>query len=424
MRDYLIRRLLLMIPTLLGVTFVVFLITRITPGGPMEKALQAAMVKATSGSGGAGARDGGGALSEEQKQRMSEYFGQDVPFLRAWATWLGVWPREVDKIRESAPAGTATPLTLRRLLPRDQWRGNNAFETIPALVTTDERLVHKDTNAPIPDWRLRFETTDGLRRAVVYRHRFSGIIHGNFGLSTRYNEDVLHLIGGRLPVSCFYAAATVILVYLICIPLGILKAIKHRTTVDHLSSALIFAGYAIPGFAMASLLVVFMAGRLGWFPIGGFVSENFSALSFGGKITDLLHHAVLPLFCYLIGEFAMLTMLMKNNLMDNLAADYVRTAVAKGNSFRRAVFAHAVRNSIIPVMTTVGQRVVLFVSGSILIEKIFDIDGFGLLSFSAIIDRDYMLIMAIFTLTALVTMIGNVLSDFLVAAVDPRIRFD
>ncbi len=133
--------------------------------------------------------------------------------------------------------------------------------------------------------------------------------------------------------------------YAVCIPLGILKAIKHRTWVDTSTSVLIFMGYAVPGYVLGALLVVFLAARLHWFPMGGFVSGNFAGLGSAAKILDLLHHSVLPLLCYLVGSFAFVTLLMKNQLMDNLAADYMRTAIAKGVSYRQSVLRHALRNS-------------------------------------------------------------------------------
>jgi microcin C transport system permease protein len=214
-----------------------------------------------------------------------------------------------------------------------------------------------------------------------------------------------------------------ILTYAICIPLGVLKAIRHRTTLDTVSSILVFIGYAIPGYVLGAILVVYLGSRLGWFPIMGFVSPEFPTLSFWGKVRDLAHHSVLPLICYMISAFALLTMLMKNNLMDNLAADYVRTAAAKGLSWRNAVFRHAFRNSIIPIATTFGQNITLLVSGSILIEKIFDIDGFGLLSYNAVLERDYIVVMGTLTFAAFLMLIGNIISDVLVALVDPRVSF-
>jgi microcin C transport system permease protein len=217
---------------------------------------------------------------------------------------------------------------------------------------------------------------------------------------------------------------TLVITYAVCIPLGIVKAIGHRTAIDSLSSILVFIGYAIPGYVLGALMVVYLAAKLGWFPLGGFTSFDFEDLSFFGKILDFLHHAALPVFCYLVGSFAFLTLLMKNNLMENLAADYVRTAMAKGNSFRTAVFRHALRNSLIPIATNFGQNILLLVGGSFLIETIFDIDGFGLLGITSILDRDYPVVMGVLTLSALLLLLGNIISDMIVAFVDPRVRFN
>jgi microcin C transport system permease protein len=219
------------------------------------------------------------------------------------------------------------------------------------------------------------------------------------------------VIRDRFPVSLYYGLVTLVITYIVCIPLGVLKAIKHKTVVDNVSSILIFVGYAIPGYALGSLLLLYFSVRLEWFPMGGFVSLSFEEKDVIGKTMDL------------IGSFALVTLLLKNHLMDNLASDYIRTAIAKGVSFRQAVTRHAMRNSMIPIATTFGQNIVLLVSGSFLIETIFDIDGFGLLGLTAILDRDYPVVMGIVLLTSFLLLIGNIISDILVALVDPRIRF-
>ncbi len=417
MRDYFIRRFLLIIPTLIGATLVVFFITRITPGGPLEAAM-----RKTASVEGRGMKDAGGSLSEEQKQEQAAYYGFDRPFLPAYLAWLGVIPRELDKRYVKFEKGKdETEITLQMLLPRAEWKPNNAYRITQAKVTRTGELHGEDATA-LNAWHTRPEPDK--ERVQVYRSEISGLLQGDLGISTRYNEYVWNMIVERMPVSIFYGLATFLMTYLICIPLGILKAIKHRTMIDNVSSVLIFVGYAIPGFVLASMLVVYLAARLGWFPMGGFVSVNFADLGFSAKIWDLLHHAFLPLVCYMVGAFAFTTMLMKNNLMDNLAADYVRTAVAKGASYRRSVLVHALRNSMIPLATTLGHIVSIFVTGSMLIELIFEIHGFGLLSYTSILDRDYPLVMGILVVDVLALMLGNILSDFLVALTDPRIRFE
>lgn len=417
MRDYFIRRFLLIIPTLLGATVVVFFLTRITPGGPMEKAMQQALAMGEK----AGSRDAGGSLSEEQKEQLAAYYGFDKPFFPAYCIWLGIMPREENKQwvkfeekKESAP------VTLKRLLPRSEWKVNNAYRVTQATVSRAGKLSASDANE-LQGWKTRPEPE--RNRVAIFRPTLNGILQGNFNVSTSYNLPVMQMILSKMPVSVFYGLLTFIMTYAVCIPLGIVKAIRHRTVLDNVTSVLIFIGYAIPGFLIGSLMVVYLAARLGWFPTEGFTSDNFDSLGFLGKVGDILHHAVLPLICYMVGNFALMTMMMKNNLMDNLAADYVRTAVAKGASPRRAVLGHALRNSLIPIATTLGNITLIFVSGSILIERIFQIDGFGLLTIQSIDDRDYPLVMGILTLEVVLIMVGNILSDFFVALTDPRVRF-
>jgi microcin C transport system permease protein len=418
MTAYFARRFLLILPTLIGATMVVFFITRVTPGGPLEAALRQAAAQ----QGERGMKDAGASLSEEQKEEMAAYYGFDRPFFPAYLAWLGVLPKEGDKqFIKFEKDKLEMPVTLQALLPREQWKANNAYRITQAKVTRDGKLSADDAGG-VKAWRTRVEMEK--ERVQVFRPKFDGLLQGNLGISTRYNEYVWDMIRERMPVSIFYGLVTFIISYLVCIPLGILKAIKHRTVLDNASSILIFVGYAIPGFVLASVLVVYLAARLNWFPTGGFVSENFASLTVGGKAWDVMHHAVLPLICYMVGSFAFMTMLVKNNLMDNLAADYVRTAVAKGAGFKRAVLVHALRNSLIPLATTLGHIVSIFVAGSTLIELIFEINGFGLLGYYSVLDRDYPLVMGILVIQVILLMVGNILSDFFVALTDPRIRFE
>ena len=338
MRDYFIRRFILIPPTLLGITLIVFMITLIVPGGPLERAImESQQAEMSSGRSQAGGQNM--ALSKEQLAELKAYYGFDKPAIVSYVHWIGK------------------------------------------------------------------------------------VVQGDLGRSYRYNEPVWDVIRDRFPVSLYYGLITLVLTYAISIPLGILKAIKHRTVVDNVSSIFIFMGYAVPGYVLGALLLLLFAARLEWFPMGGFTSYEFDDLSSGGKAFDLVHHSVLPLICYLVGSFAVTTMLMKNHLLDNLAADYIRTAIAKGVSFKQAVLRHALRNSLIPIATTFGQNITLLVSGSFLIETIFDINGFGLLGLSSIFDRDYPVVMGIIFLASLLLLIGNIISDALVAMIDPRISF-
>jgi len=189
------------------------------------------------------------------------------------------------------------------------------------------------------------------------------------------------------------------------------------------SSGLVFFGYAIPSYVVGIALLTFFASQLEWFPLGGFASNNFDQLGPSEKAIDIGYHAILPLLSYMAGSFAVTTFMMKNSLMDNLAADYVRTAIAKGLTFRQAVTKHALRNSLIPIATSFGNNISLILTGSFLIERIFNIDGFGLLGFESLVERDYPVVMGILVISSLLFLVGNILSDICVALVDPRVKF-
>ena len=165
------------------------------------------------------------------------------------------------------------------------------------------------------------------------------------------------------------------------------------------------------------------AGEDHVFPLHGWRSPNFSELSFLGKIKDQLHHAFLPILCYMVGSFATMTVLMKNSLMENLSQDYVRTAFAKGLSEKRVIFFHAVRNSLIPLATGIGGLIGVLLAGNYLIEKTFGIDGIGLLGLNALLDKDYNIIMGFLAISTSIRLIGNLISDLTYALIDPRIRF-
>lgn len=429
MAAYFIRRLLLIPPTLVGMTLAVFALIQFTPGGRLEIALMEARMK----EGGRSTNLQSSGLTPGQILKLEEQFGHDKPFLVAYLSWLGAVPRETNRSRaEFAPdaaetevkiPGTAEVVTVKRLADDQAGivvkEGFDAGSWRARIVTPEEQLRR---------WRKRNpgQELDAPQPylAILFQPKFSGLLQGNLGDSTRYSEPVWEMMKRRFPISIFFGVVSLLLTYLVCVPLGVLKAIKHRTVLDNVTSLLIFTGYAIPGFVLGVFLVVVFAARLGWFPLEGFVSADFADLSLWGKVKDLAHHAFLPLVCYMVGSFASLTMLVKNNLMDQLAADYVRTAVAKGLDFKRAVFGHALRNAFIPAAATMGQALTLVVGGSFLIERIFDIDGFGLMGFNALLERDSAIIMGTVTIGGLLLMLGNVLSDLITARLDPRIRFE
>lgn len=343
MTAYFIRRLLLIIPTFIGITIMVFAITRLVPGGPVERIIEQARRMSIEGD-----RTAGGGLHGERRQPLSE--------------------NQIDE--------------LKRYYGFDK----------PVLVS--------------------------------YLHWLKAVLSGDLGTSTRYYDPVWEMIRDRIPISLYFGGISLLLVYGICIPLGVAKAIRHQTAFDNITSTLVFIGYAVPGWVVGVLLLVLLAGRLDLFPLGGFVSDGFKDLAFTGKVADLVRHTTLPLVAYMTGSFTVMTFLMKNTLLDNLAADYVRTAMAKGLSFKGAAFGHALRNSLIPIATSFGNNVSIVLSGSFLIEKVFNIDGMGLLGYESVVERDYPVVMGILAVSSLLFMIGNILSDMCVALVDPRVRFE
>ncbi|MFZ5572615.1 MAG: ABC transporter permease subunit [Thermodesulfobacteriota bacterium] len=241
------------------------------------------------------------------------------------------------------------------------------------------------------------------------------------------NKTAWQLIKERFRVSLIFGITGFVLSYLVCIPLGILKALRHEQLFDLLTSVAVFVGYAIPAFAFGMVLKMFFCGTVDslWdiFPVAGFHSDNFDSFSRWQQVKDIFMHMFLPVLCYVIGNFAILTFLMKNSLLDQIGKDYVRAVVARGGSFSRAVWGHALRNAMIPIATGFGSILTVMFAGSVIIEQVFEIPGMGLLSLEAIVGRDYPVFMGILSLTAILGLLGNILSDFLYVLIDPRINF-
>jgi microcin C transport system permease protein len=247
----------------------------------------------------------------------------------------------------------------------------------------------------------------------------------DFGESFTYEEPATDIIISKFPVSMQFGIISLLLTYLICIPLGIFKAVKHGSKIDLISSVFLSALYSIPGFMLAILLLVFFSGGdfFEWFPLGGLVSDSYEDLTFFEQIKDRIWHFVLPLISYMIGNFTVLTILMKNSLLDEVKKDYVRTARAKGLSEKVVYLKHAARNALIPIVTGLGGFLAFFLAGSLLIEKIFELDGIGLMGFEAIMQRDYNIIMALIFIQSFLMLVGNLISDLAYIVVDPRIDF-
>jgi microcin C transport system permease protein len=248
----------------------------------------------------------------------------------------------------------------------------------------------------------------------------------DFGESFTYEEPVIDVIVTKFPVSLQFGVVSLILSYLVCVVLGVIKAVKHGSAFDYFTSFILFITYSIPSFMLAILLIVYFAGGsfYNWFPIGELYSDNYQTLTLWGKIADRVHHFILPLICYMIGSFTVLTMLMKNSLLDEVKKDYIRTARAKGVSEKAVYLKHALRNALIPIVTGIGGFLSVFFAGSLLLESIFQLDGMGLLGYKSLLQRDYNVIMGLIFIQSLLLLLGNLLSDLAYVVVDPRINFE
>ena len=280
------------------------------------------------------------------------------------------------------------------------------------------------------EMRKNLEKSFGFDKPLPGRY-WNWLVRDRCGLRARSiqytDRTAWELVSSRIPVSLWFGVPGFFLAYLICIPLGIAKAVRRGTAFDLASSALVFAGYAIPAFALGMSLRTLLCGASDafWdvFPLGGFESDGFASLPLRAKIADRVSHMVLPVVCYTAGSFAMLTLLVKNSLLDQLGADYVRTVLARGATLRRAVWRHALRNALVPVATGFGGVLAVFFAGSVVIESVFDIPGMGKLSLEALETRDYPVFLGLLSVTSILGLAGQLLSDLAYVAIDPRVRF-
>ena len=338
---YLVRRLLIMIPTFFGITVLSFVIINLAPGGPIEQKIQAMRFGgAMQGEGGGGAK-GEVGVNEEVIEALKKQYGFDKPIHVRYGIWL------------------------------------------------------------------------------------KNIAQLDFGESFVYEEPVMDIIKQKFPVSLQFGVVSLVLIYLISIPLGMMKAIRAGSTFDYVSGIILYFFYAVPPLILGIFLITFFAGGsyYNWFPIGGLQSDDYESLSTMGQIWDRIHHFILPLICYMIGGFTELTILMRNSMLDVIKMDYVRTARAKGLSEKIVNYKHALRNALIPIATGVGGFFGVFLAGSLIIETVFQLNGIGLLSYQSIMQRDYNVIMAMIFLSSLVLMFGRLFSDIIYMLVDPRIDF-
>ncbi|HHQ69106.1 MAG TPA: microcin C ABC transporter permease YejB [Halothiobacillaceae bacterium] len=249
----------------------------------------------------------------------------------------------------------------------------------------------------------------------------------DLGESYFYQRGVGELIVEKLPVSVSLGIWTFLITYAVSIPLGIAKAVRDGTRFDSITSTIILVGYAIPGFVLGLVLLVLFGGGSFWqiFPLRGLTSDNFEDLSLIGKVLDYFWHLVLPITAMVVGNFAVMTMLTKNSFLEEIRKQYVLTARAKGLPQRYILYRHVFRNALIPIVTGFPAAfIAAFFTGSLLIETIFSLDGLGLLSYNAVMQRDYPVVLGTLYVFSLIGLFGKLLSDLVYVWVDPRIHFE
>lgn len=370
MAAYIVRRLLLMIPTLLGIMLVSFIIIQFAPGGPVERIvaqLTGTDVSATARIGGSQGGDFGTGEAANQNSGSS--------------------------------AGSSSS---------SKYRGAQGLD---------------------PEFIKQLEKQFGFDKPAHERFLLMLGNYLTFDFGTSYFRDVsvIELIIEKMPVSISLGLWMTLLSYGISIPLGIRKAIQDGSSFDVWTSGVIVVGYAIPGFLFAVLLIVLFAGGtfLDWFPLRGLTSDDWSELSWPARIVDYFWHLTLPLIAMALSAFATTTFLTKNSFLDEIKKQYVITAHAKGLTERQVLYRHVFRNAMLIIIAGFpGAFLSAFFAGSLLIETIFSLDGLGLLSFESIVNRDYPVVFATLYIFSLIGLITSLISDLTYTWVDPRIDFE
>lgn len=364
MTAYILRRLFLIIPTLLGILLLNFLIVQAAPGGPVEKLVL--------------------QLTSDAADATSRLSGPSSDF--------GGSPGQMQALQQQT-AGL---------------RGMRGLD--PELIADIERMYGFDKP---PHERF-------LKMLVDY-------VSLDFGTSFFRDEPVIDLIIDKLPVSISLGLWTTLLVYFISIPLGVRKAVKDGTRFDIWTSTAIIIGQAIPGFLFAILLIILFAGGSywQWFPLRGLISDNWDELSLVDKVIDYFWHITLPILAMVISGFAGLTLLTKNSFIEEIGKLYVLTARAKGLSERRILYGHVFRNAMLIIIAGVpGALLGILFTSALLIEVIFSLDGLGLLGFEAAINRDYPVMFGTLFIFTLIGLVFKLIGDLTYVMVDPRIDFE
>jgi len=483
MRAYLLRRLLIMIPTFFGISLIVFLVLNLAPGRPGAQA---------DGDVASSAR---GEQTQDSYRLFREQFDLDKPVLLNTRPWLATAEvrHDVEVAAETAPAsiveriavqdrladlGTYAVPHLMAILDAAEAEGDarlrdtvvfflwqsaprrlvNPFDPTPspALRAHNDEVARErarlarlrypfdapeaDKRAVIAAWR---EWYDGAKGRFEYRpsdkirilltdtrfaRYWSNLLRLDLGVSLTTREPVLSTLLSKLRYSISLSLVSLLLAYLIAIPLGVLSAVHKDTPLDRVTSVALFMLHSLPSFFVATVLLITLSEASAWqvlrlFPTGGFQSSDFAELTVIGKARDLLWHLALPITCLTYGSLAALSRYMRTGVLEVLGADYIRTARAKGLPERVVIGKHALRNSLLPIITLLANLLPAVVGGSVVIEYIFGIPGIGQWTIDSIHRRDYNVIMGVQLITTLLVLAGMLLADVGYALADPRIRY-
>ncbi|MEA3505955.1 MAG: ABC transporter permease [Elusimicrobiota bacterium] len=321
MKKYIIRRFLMFIPLLVGITIISFTVMHLTPGSPVDEFVMNPNVDARA------------------RERFYKIYGLDQPLYKQYAGW------------------------------------------VVNVVTFD------------------------------------------FGRSFRDGRKVMDKIGDRLPATLLLNILSLTLIFAVAVPIGVISAVKHNSFTDRIFTLMVFAGYSLPAFALALMLMYFFGVKLGWLPVSGMVSVNFSYLTLWGKVADLIKHLILPVVTSAVGGLAFMSRYMRSTVLEVMRQDFIKAVRARGVRKKRVITVHVFRNALIPLVTLFGLLIPSLIGGSVVFETIFSWPGMGRLAYGAIMSRDYPVVMGVGIIMALLTLAGNLIADIGYAAVDPRIRY-
>ncbi|MFH1790941.1 MAG: ABC transporter permease [Candidatus Omnitrophota bacterium] len=273
--------------------------------------------------------------------------------------------------------------------------------------------------------REKLEQIYGFDKPLYAQYlRWAGkVARLDFGNSFVDGRPVIDKIFERMPVTILINVLSLLVIFIVAIPIGIESAVRRGSPFDRITTVCVFALFAAPGFWLALLLMSLFGVRLGWLPVSGIVSLDFDYLGFGCRVIDLARHLVLPVLVAAMGGIAGISRYTRDRMIHVMREDYIRTARAKGLTEKTVIYKHALRNALLPIITILGLSIPGLISGSVIFESIFNIPGMGRLMVEAVFTRDYNLIMGGLVMSALLTLIGNLLADVAYSYADPRIRY-